>query len=180
MATYIGAVLAGGAARRFGSDKAQATLNGLPLMEHAFNQLTEFVDLTIVCGRDVSGYVCVPDRPRPGMGPLGGLAAALHFARVNGADKVISIGCDTPFVSPRAFSSLIERGGAAFIENLPVIGIWPTALLESLDEFLASDCKHSVWRWARSVDAAAISWDPIPNVNFKDDLTQLEGQLHSR
>jgi molybdopterin-guanine dinucleotide biosynthesis protein A len=47
----LGAIIAGGKATRFGSDKAAALLNGRPLIEHVADGLREQVDALIVCGR---------------------------------------------------------------------------------------------------------------------------------
>ena len=46
----LGAIIAGGKATRFGSDKAAALLNGRPLIEHVADGLREQVDALIVCG----------------------------------------------------------------------------------------------------------------------------------
>ena len=90
----LGAIIAGGKATRFGSDKAAAMLNGRPLIEHVADGLREQVDRLIVCGRAWPGMDGVEDAPFPDMGPLGGLNAALRYAQQNGFDIVVTAGCD--------------------------------------------------------------------------------------
>jgi molybdopterin-guanine dinucleotide biosynthesis protein A len=90
----LGAIIAGGKATRFGSDKAAASLNGTALIEHVADGLRDQVDKLIVCGRAWPGMDWVEDRPFADMGPLGGLNAALHYAQQNGFDEVVTAGCD--------------------------------------------------------------------------------------
>ena len=66
----LGAIIAGGKATRFGSDKAAAYLNGRPLIEHIADGLREQVDALIVCGRAWPGIDGVDDTPFADMGPL--------------------------------------------------------------------------------------------------------------
>src|SRR3954464_15142116 len=77
----LGVVLAGGQARRFGRDKALATLAGMALLDHAANALRPVVEEIAVVGRDSSTYVSIADWPATGLGPLGGLCGALRHAR---------------------------------------------------------------------------------------------------
>ncbi|MBA3896663.1 MAG: NTP transferase domain-containing protein, partial [Sphingomonadaceae bacterium] len=62
----LGAVLAGGASRRFGSDKALAMRDGRPLIAHVVDALATQVDAVVVCGRDWGGLPSIADRPAPG------------------------------------------------------------------------------------------------------------------
>ncbi len=57
----LGAVLAGGQSRRFGSDKALALLDGRPLIAHVIAALAAQTEAVIVCGKEWGDWV--PDRP---------------------------------------------------------------------------------------------------------------------
>lgn len=173
MTRLLGAVIAGGQARRFGSDKALASWRGRPLVEHAADALRPFVDALVVCGRVHAGFVAVPDRPAPDMGPLGGINAALHHARASGYDAVLTVGCDTPLIPVALLGRLRDEAGPAYAASLPVIGRWPAVLAGELDAFLAEDRKHAVRAWAAEVGAEAIDCGDIPNVNRPDDLAAL-------
>lgn len=48
----LGAILAGGRSRRFGTDKAVAQWNGAPLLAHCVAALSPQVDHVVLCGRE--------------------------------------------------------------------------------------------------------------------------------
>lgn len=100
----LGAVLAGGGSRRFGEDKTLARLDGKPLVRWAVESLLGACDaVTVVTGRSkvehASGVGAITDRVA-GLGPLGGLEAALSWAVSEHAPGVFLLGGDMPFVSP--------------------------------------------------------------------------------
>ena len=91
----LGAVLAGGQSSRFGSDKALAILHGRPLIDQAIAALACQCDAVVVVGRDSAPVQALPDWPAPGMGPLGGLAAALRHAAAHGFAQVLACAVDS-------------------------------------------------------------------------------------
>ncbi|HTG38636.1 molybdenum cofactor guanylyltransferase [Sphingomonas sp.] len=169
----LGAVLAGGESRRFGSDKAAALLDGRALIDHALAALGPHCDALVVVGRDWPGVRGVPDRPAPGLGPLGGLNAALHHGADIGAEAVLTLGCDTPAV-PHALLAMLAmlaaRGDAAFVDGLPIIGIWPVRHAALLDHFVATDPRRSMRGWATACDAVALDAPSLANINTPGDL----------
>lgn len=173
MSRLLGALIAGGRSSRFGSDKALALWHGKPLIEHAAEALRPHVDAVIICGRAHGRLTVVADRPGPNMGPLGGLSGALHHARLYGYDAVLTIGCDTPLLPDELAEQLLAEPGPSCVWNLPVIGHWPTDLLDRLDAFLARDQKHAVRGWAIEVEARRIDYPDLPNVNEPADLDRL-------
>ena len=95
-----GIVLAGGRSTRFGSDKLQATYNGLPLLHHAALRLAEVCDdVVVVLGPD-GDVPALPPGVRTardaneGEGPLAGLQAGL--AAVPRSDAALVVGGDMP------------------------------------------------------------------------------------
>lgn len=169
----LGAVLAGGRSSRFGSDKALAPWQGRPLIEHCWDALGAVADERILCGRAYLDLPWIEDRPAAGLGPLGGLCAALHRASAHGFDRVVTIGCDTPSVPFALIGELAAGPGSAYVADIPVLGGWPAALASELDAFVASDDKRSVRGWATVANARAISAAPIPNINAPGDLADL-------
>lgn len=167
----LGAVLAGGESRRFGSDKAMALLRGKPLIEHAIAALAAQTDAVIVVGREHDDWV--PDRPAPGLGPLGGINAALHAAAARGFAAVLTVPCDAPWL-PEDLVARLDEGG--FVAEMPVVGLWPVGLAAGLDAWLAESEDRSVRRWARyaGVPPVAIK-QGLPNINTPDDLRTLCG-----
>jgi molybdopterin-guanine dinucleotide biosynthesis protein A len=160
--TLLGAVLAGGQSRRFGSDKALALLGGRPLIAHAIEALGVQVDAVIVCGREWGDWV--PDRPGPGLGPLGGIAAALHTASARGYAAVLTAPCDIP-VLPAGIAARLGDGPAYFAE-MPVIGLWPASLAAHLDAWLAESSDLSVRGWGCAAGACLVPLsEELPNLN---------------
>lgn len=166
----LGAIIAGGQARRFGGDKALALLDGLPLIDHVAAALRGHVGPVVVCGRDLPGYSCLADRPHPDLGPLGGINAALAHGAGQGFAAVLTLPCDTPRLDPSLLAALTGATQASYLADLPVIGLWPTALSAALDRHLATSDDRSIRRWARSIGAAALDLAAPANINRRSDL----------
>lgn len=171
----LGAVLAGGEARRFGSDKALALFEGRPLIDHVIDRLAPQTDGLVVVGRDHGGLTRVEDRPVHGLGPLGAIGGALQWGQAHGFDAVLTVPCDTPLL-PLDLAGALAGEGAAVVAGLPVIGWWPTALCGALDDWLAGDRSRAVRHWAAAVGARAVVLETLPaNVNTAADLEGLRG-----
>lgn len=165
----LGVVLAGGLSTRFGSDKALAMLDGRTLIDHALAALGRETSDLAVAGRDHPGTPAIPDRPGPGLGPLGGLCGTLHHARAAGYDQVLSCGVDCVAL-PAGLIGLLGRA-PAYLAAQPVIGLWPVQAADALDHFIAADPRRSVRGFAAAIGAVAVESDFVPaNVNRPEDL----------
>lgn len=123
----------------------------------------------VVCGREEPGFVCIPDWPEPGLGPLGGLAAALRHAHEGGFTHVLSAGVDVPDL-PYNLAAMLAGEGAAIVESQPVVGRWPVAVGGALEMFLAEGGR-SLYRFAGHIGARRIALPrPLMNVNRPEDL----------
>jgi molybdopterin-guanine dinucleotide biosynthesis protein A len=125
-----GIVLAGGASRRMGRNKAFLELDGRALIEVVIERMASVCAEVLVVAGDAQPYAnlgvpVVEDRFR-GVGALGGLHAGLEAATY---DLALVVGCDMPFLSPdllRAFAGWVEgfdvavlrHGDAEYIEPL--------------------------------------------------------------
>ncbi len=170
-----GVVLAGGRSERFGSDKAAALWRGRSLVDWSVAALAPYCDTIFVSGRDHPAHVRVPDRPEPGLGPLGGLAGALFAAQEQGRDRILSLPCDTPEIPAGLLDRLCAQDKAAYVDSCPVIGIWPVADAARLESWLASGKPRAMRAWTDEIGAIAIRADsPIPNINHPADLAHLD------
>ena len=105
-------ILAGGASRRMGRDKAFLEFAGRPLIARIADQVRLVGREVIVAGGtgdDVARYtpyadLCVPD-VYPGVGTLGGIHAGLHVAR---HDLVLVVACDMPFLNPDLLAWFVD------------------------------------------------------------------------
>lgn len=103
------AILAGGQSRRMGTDKAMLQIGGVTLLEHTA-RLALAVNLPVL----VAGRACPPNWPRaevtfiedaePGLGPLGGLEAALSHTQAS----VLALACDLPLLTEDALRWRVE------------------------------------------------------------------------
>ncbi|KQN28498.1 hypothetical protein ASF00_10080 [Sphingomonas sp. Leaf34] len=165
----LGVVLAGGQSSRFGSDKAQAVLDGRALAEHARALLAPHVERAVIAGRDGT----IPDLPSPELGPLGGIAGALDYAAGLGFTSVLTIACDMPRL-PDGLLEALARRASAYCPDAPVLGHWETRSLGHLLNHIATVPRRSVRGWAEAVGAIPISAGArIPNVNTPQDLDTL-------
>jgi len=165
----LGAILAGGKAQRFGSDKAHAVKDGKRLIDWVAEALTAQCDEMVVCGRKEAGFTCIPDQPIPDLGPLGGLCAALNHAQFHGYSHVLSVGVDVPNL-PHDLIAKLDGQGAAIVDNQPVVGLWPSGLGHDLKGFLA-DNRRALYGFAEVVEARHITLEPpLMNVNHPKDL----------
>lgn len=173
----LGAVLAGGQSTRFGSDKALAELGGRTLLSRAVETMEGLCDAVVVIGRETAPAPTLPDWPRAGMGPLGGIAAALHHARDAGYDAVLTCSVDSVGLE----DDLLGQLGAApaYCVDQPVIGLWPASASATVDAILESEGRHSMIAFAQAIGARAVQLDRKPaNINTPADLSAAEEQTH--
>jgi molybdopterin-guanine dinucleotide biosynthesis protein A len=169
----LGAVLAGGQSSRFGSDKALAEFRGHTLLAHAVDTLSGWCEHVIVVGRAAAPAPTLPDWPRAGMGPLGGIAAALHHARDEGYEFVLTCGVDS-LVLPEDLPDLLMPA-PAFLAAQPIIGLWPASVAAAVEDILHSAGPHSLKRFTAAIGARAVNTKAEPaNINTQADLAALE------
>lgn len=166
----LGALIAGGHARRFGSDKAAALLHGRPLIDHVADAMRVQVEALVVVGRNWPGLSMLADRPAGALGPLAGLNAALHHAQAAGFDGVLTAGCDTLPI-PSDMVVLLAGAEPAFLDGHYLLGWWPVRLADPLDAHLANGHDRSMRRWIATCNARAIA-PPLVlnNLNTPADL----------
>jgi molybdopterin-guanine dinucleotide biosynthesis protein A len=125
--TLAAAILAGGAATRLGgADKALLDLAGRTALDHLLRRLSpQAGPICLSANGDPSRFaatrlpVIADDPVHRGMGPLAGLAAALAWAQAQGAETLLAVPADTPFIPPDLAArlapapSLAEAGGRA-------------------------------------------------------------------
>jgi molybdopterin-guanine dinucleotide biosynthesis protein A len=141
-----GVVLAGGASRRMGTDKAQVVLGTEPLVVRAVRILAQVcTDVVVASGDghrlDHLGLGQVADAI-PDAGPLAGIAAGIDSA---GNDLVAVLAVDMPRASPGVFGLLARlwQGEAAVVPVVggrwePLHGLWARAAAPRLAERLAA------------------------------------------
>ena len=168
----LGAIIAGGQSRRFGSDKAAVLIEGKALINHVADGLRPQVDALVVVGREWPGLLSIPDHPNPQMGPLGGLCGALCYAQLGGFDAVLTTGCDTLPVADYAKLVTSEVPRVALGQRLS--GLWPASLAGALARHLANETNWSVRHWMATCGAVEVDLGvEFHNLNRVSDLEGL-------
>ncbi|GGD60997.1 molybdenum cofactor guanylyltransferase [Croceicoccus mobilis] len=167
----LGAVIAGGKGRRFGADKALALHDGKPLIEHAVTALGPQVDAMVLCGRDWNAMERVDDRPEPGLGPMGGINAALHLAAERGFDAVITVPVDV-LPLPADLRAMLAGAGAAAFADQHLIAFWPVESLATVEDYIAGGGRRIVG--ALDLIGARRVTDPpgLVNINRPQDMNR--------
>lgn len=170
--TILGALLAGGESARFGSDKALALWRGRRLIDHALDALGGCADDIVICGRAWSGVQSLKDRPHAGLGPLGGLSAALHYARERGHTLVLCAPLDiVPLVG--SLTHLLDQNPPCVMAGQRAVGLWSAAFADQLDSYLASG-QRSIREWVGASGALEVpEVEAMFNINRPSDLEAL-------
>jgi molybdopterin-guanine dinucleotide biosynthesis protein A len=169
----LGVVLAGGQSTRFGSDKALAELGGHTLLALAVDAMGAWCEYVVIAGRDHGPAPCLPDWPYAGMGPLGGIAAALHLAQDENYESVLSCGVDSVDL-PENLLDLLSPA-PAYLADQPVVGHWPAGATATVERILEGNGRHSMRAFAEMLHARSVKLDRKPaNINTPADLAAME------
>jgi molybdopterin-guanine dinucleotide biosynthesis protein A len=187
-----GAILAGGSSRRLGRDKVTLELGGKPLARWVAEALAPAVaELWLVTNHPQThsdlGLPMVTDLV-PFLGPVGGLATALFYART---PWVLLTSADAPFLTPGLASALAGAAGRLTRPALvcrtgrglePFPGLYAVRLLTRVQDFLKEKrsfmgllegLRPHIWgpeAWG-AFDPEGASFE---NVNQAEDLARLE------
>ena len=124
-------------------------------------------DGLVICGRDWGGHPAVADVPGPGLGPMGGLCAALDHAAANGFDEVLAAPCDLLGV---AGAARLLAPGPAVADGQWLLGLWPAGLARQLKFLLQCEGAVSARRWAAVAGAGSRAVPGLTNINRPIDL----------
>lgn len=157
-----GVVLAGGASRRMGRNKAFLELDGRPLIAHVLDRLSEVCAETLIVANDIPlytglGFRVVPD-VFPGVGVLGGLHAGLQAAR---HDLILAVGCDMPFLNP-----VLLRAFVAWAEGYDVVALRHEEQVETLHAAYRRTCLPAMESAIRAGHQRIISFFPDVRVRY--------------
>jgi molybdenum cofactor guanylyltransferase len=113
--TVAAAIVAGGQARRFGGrDKSRLVIDGRPIIVRQLEVLRRITDRVCVIANDADRFadlgVPVYADIVPGAGAIGGLLTAVTHA---GADIVIVVACDLPFLDAGLLRRIVELADGA-------------------------------------------------------------------
>jgi molybdopterin-guanine dinucleotide biosynthesis protein A len=140
------AIIAGGASRRMGVDKALIKVEGEPLIRRVAKVLSLlFDDVVVVTGKaEIAQVASLPSIPDifPDKGPLGGIHAALtHFQA-----PTLCVACDLPFLRDDVLEYLTSSYASTFDALAPLVG----GRMETLHAIYAPSCLPTLTQALRS------------------------------
>ena len=203
-APVTGVVLAGGRSRRMGGgDKGLLELAGKPMLRHVIDRLAPQVSTTVInANGDPQRFAAfalpvVADTVEGFVGPLAGVLAGMRWSRGNVPDArwIVTAPGDAPLlpldlvermmeaVAGREDSIALAQSGG---EMHPVVGLWPIALMQDLEEQLRPACARCCtgrigtarWPWpSRRTRFCGLNIDPFYNANTPQELGELRAML---
>jgi molybdopterin-guanine dinucleotide biosynthesis protein A len=191
----VGAILAGGLARRLGGgDKALRTVGDRTVLTWLIDRLAPQVARVILNANADPGRFgalglpvvadSLPDHP----GPLAGVLAALDWSAESapGIEWVVTIPGDAPFIprnlvrrlhAGRQSSNAVMACAASQDRAHPVVALWPVSVRHELRSAVAEHGIRRIDRFTQRYACAMVGWpaapvDPFFNVNTPEDLAE--------
>lgn len=185
-----GLILAGGEGRRMGgADKALLILNGRTLLDHAVARLgPQLGALALSANGDPARFAgfsgpVLADETSERYGPMAGVLAGLDWAAEVGADALVTVSVDTPFLPTDMAARLAaaNAGGLAVAESggrlHPTCALWPVQLRPALRAALEAG-ERRIGQWVETQGAVRVRFagepDPFININTPGDLAWAE------
>jgi molybdopterin-guanine dinucleotide biosynthesis protein A len=183
----VAIVLAGGEAKRMGGgDKPLLSVGGRPMLAAVIDALA-LPDTAISANGDPSrfaafGLPVLSDGAFHGHGPLAGVLAGLDWAASLGAEVLLTVPGDTPFV-PKGLAARLFPPPCCASSNDRVhylVAAWPVDCADPLRRFLGSVGTRRVGAFAetigmRRVEFSSNAVDFFVNVNTPEDLADARG-----
>jgi molybdopterin-guanine dinucleotide biosynthesis protein A len=201
-----GVLLAGGQSRRMGGgDKGLLKFGNDTMLGHVIGRFKSQVGkLVINANGDPArfsqfGLPVVADTIAGNVGPLAGVLAGMSWARQHtpGARYIATASTDAPFLPldlvARLLSAAADKPGAISIARSgghlhPVIGLWPVAHHDDLEQALRADVRK-VLRWTdrhgtlpvdfTDVEVGGSKIDPFFNANTPEELEEARRLIES-
>jgi len=182
----VGVVLAGGAGRRIGGNKALVALDGRPLLHYPLEALRVVLDdVVVVCKTDtplppLPAPVSIWCENDPEHHPLIGVAAALREA---GGRSILVCAGDMPLVTPEAVRALLDAPEATAVVTRaagrvqPLFARYTPAALVVIE---AMDLSEPATRVIERLDPHVLDLandDLALNVNAPEDILQASALL---
>ena len=193
-------VLAGGKAKRFGSNKPQAQLGDKILIDYILHEVLEqFKEILIVANEPInhlqSNKISKIEDYKKDQGPLGGVFSAMKWAKENKKKYkwISTFPSDTPFFKIYIFNQFLdqvdENESKLFFMNSNqkrhnIFGLWSIDLIDQLEKDLENGIRK-VEKWANDIGLQTINMsfekkDPFFNINTKEDLKKAEKILNDK
>jgi len=184
-------ILAGGKSSRFGRDKSLEKIDGKSIVERTVEKASPVFDEVLISSNRAAKFALpgVPELTDTyiGMGPLGGIHAAMLAAK---NDAVFFAACDMPFFSVELAKYIIENSAGtdacvprAGEKTEPLFGVYRKALLPLIVRMLEEGDRslHHLLSRAEAKILDCTDWvrehgetNAFFNMNYQADLEALK------
>lgn len=181
---FAAVLLAGGRSTRMGRDKATIIMDGQPLWQRQLATLRVLNPTELfISGRRDGPYagagIEIVEDAIAGLGPLAGIAAALHRAE---SPLVLVLAIDLPAMNPEFLAALLQEARATIPRNAryfePLAAVYSKSALPIAEELLREDDRSMQRFICRLIEAGlaqarSISENELrffQNVNLPSDL----------
>jgi len=131
-----GIILAGGASRRMGRNKALLDWGGIPMIASIVQRLRTVADEIIIAANDKSLYAPFADRCVEDVFQNVGTLAGIHAGLKAAAHEVtLVVGCDMPFLNPAVLEWFVQAS-----QNVDVVVLQRAGQLEPLHAVYRTSC----------------------------------------
>jgi len=193
-APILGAILVGGASRRYGHDKAMARLGGTAMVQLVAAQVAGQVSMLTVSGAGRPGLnlPVIPDDVPHG-GPLPALLSIMSWADERRFELIVTVSCDTPFLPSDLVKRLrraleADRDCVVALHNgaaHPTCALWKTAALPKIQAAFESGIRslHGALAHLKAGSAdfsdlgAGPGGDPFFNINSQPDMAEAQAWI---
>ena len=194
----LGAVLAGGKSRRFGSDKSSVILGDKSLIEHTISKIeNNFKEILIITNNENiifnnNNVFLINDIIKGYLGPLVGVLTAMDWVKKNKKNYnwIATFPCDTPFFDQSVIETIIKYPQKStkklfFLKNgnkrHNIFGLWSMELKDILLEDINNGYRK-VEEWANKVGSEIIEINSkndnnFLNINTKEDLEKAKKKI---
>lgn len=174
-------VLTGGASSRMGRDKALLAYRGRTLVEHVARMAEAAAGRVTLVGHPERyghlGFAVIADA-EPGLGPLGGIRAALGSDRAGEWNLIAA--CDMPDVSAELFTQLFDEAELSSADAViplgsgglpePLCAVYHERTLPAVDAALACGIRKVTGAFAGlAIASPAIAGRGFRNVNSPEE-----------
>ncbi|MEO1919484.1 MAG: molybdenum cofactor guanylyltransferase MobA [Paracoccaceae bacterium] len=198
----VGVILAGGQSSRMGGgDKSLLDLGGRTVLARVVDRLDAQVEAMVLNANgdperfSSYGLPVVADSIEGFAGPLAGVLAGMDWAYEQGADYIVTVAADTPFLPKHLLAVLQmarEPANSALVMAVtpdperkfvrhPTFGLWSVDLRKDLRAALNAGVRKVVqWTEPHGCAQAAFNFDggdPFFNVNTPEDMAVARNML---
>jgi molybdopterin-guanine dinucleotide biosynthesis protein A len=166
-----------------GGDKPLLNVGGRSMLQ-AVIEAVGLPDIAISANGDPSRFAAfnrpvLADGDFAGQGPLAGLLAGLHWAAGLGAEALLTVPGDMPFLPAGFADRLLPAPRAVIVQDRKhhLVATWPVSCSETLRSCLKTEQMRRVAAFAETIGTLYVEFPVVPCPSFANINTQRQLEL---